>query len=69
MNTTFERTVQDLPLEEKFELLGLLHDQVAEALNLQLPIPELVDLELQKRIARMRSGPHVGIPWREVFKA
>jgi dihydroneopterin aldolase len=68
MNATLERTVQNLPLEEKFELLSLLHDQVAEALNLQLPIPESVELELHHRIARMRLEPHVGIPWREVLK-
>ena len=68
MNAVLEKTVRDLPLEEQFELLDVLHDQVAQALNLRLPLPEAVKLELDQRIVRMRSEPHVGIPWREVFK-
>lgn len=66
MNAVLEQTVRDLPLEEQFELLDVLHDQVAQALNLRLPLPRDVELELDQRIARMRSEPHVGIPWREV---
>ncbi len=68
MNAVLEKTVRDLPLEEQFDLLDVLHDQVAQALNLRLPLPRDVELELDRRIDRMRSEPHVGIPWQEVFK-
>jgi hypothetical protein len=57
MKAVLEKTVRNLPLEEQV------------ALNLYLSLPETVELELNKRIARMRSEPHVGIPWRDVLKS
>jgi hypothetical protein len=66
MNTVLQEMVQQLPLEEKLELLDNLHEQVEDALNLMLPVPESVLAETEAVLKRMKSHPKLGIPWREV---
>jgi hypothetical protein len=66
MNTVLQEMVQQLPLEEKLELLDNLHEQVDDALNLMLPVPEAVLAETEAVLKRMKSHPKLGIPWREV---
>ena len=67
MNTSLVQTVRDLPLEEQFELLDLLWEQLVEPMN-SLPLPESEQLELQKRLARMQQNPLPAKPWRELVE-
>jgi hypothetical protein len=64
MNTFLRETIQNMPLEEQFELLDFLWEQLAEHLN-DLPVPEQEKMILEKRIARMRQSPKAANPWRE----
>ena len=67
MNTSLVQTVRDLPLEEQFELLDLLWEQLVEPMN-SLPLPESEQLELQKRLTRMQQNPLPAKPWRELVE-
>ncbi len=67
MNAALIQTVQNLPLEEQFELLDLLFEQLTEPMN-DLPLPEAEVLELQKRFARMQDNPKAAKPWREFMQ-
>ncbi len=64
MNTTLVQTVQNLPLEEQFELLW---EQLLEPLN-DLPLPETERLELHKRLQRIQESPKLTKPWREFIR-
>jgi hypothetical protein len=66
MNTALQEMVQQLPLEEKLELLDVLHEQVDDALNQMLPIPDSVLAQVEVVLERMKLDPKPGIPWREV---
>ena len=67
MNTTLRETVQNMPLEEKFELLDFLWEQLAEPLN-DSPLPEQEKMILEQRIARMQQSPKEAKPWREFMR-
>ena len=64
MNAALVQTVQNLPLEEQFELLDLLWEHLIEPMN-DLPLPESELLELQKRLTRIEQNPSPAKPWRE----
>jgi Putative addiction module component len=64
MNTSLRETVQNMPLEEQFELLDFLWEQLAEPLS-DLPLPEQEKRILEKRIAWMQQSPKAAKPWRE----
>ena len=66
MNTTLRETVQNMPLEEKFELLNFLWEQLTEPLN-DLPFPENEKIILEERLARMQQSPKAAKPWRELL--
>jgi hypothetical protein len=53
-----------MPLEEQFELLDFLWEQLAEPLN-DLPLPEQEKRILEERIARMQQSSEKAKPWRE----
>jgi Putative addiction module component len=67
MNTSLRETVQNMPLEEQFELLDFLWEQLAEPLN-DLPLPEQEKRILEQRIARMQQFPKEAKPWREFMR-
>lgn len=67
MNAALVQTVQNLPLEEQFELLDLLFEQLTESMN-DLPLPETEVLELQKRVARVQHNPKAAKSWREFMQ-
>ncbi len=67
MNTTLVQTVQNLPLEEQFELLDLLWEQLLEPLN-DSPLPEIERIELHKRLQRIQENPKPTKPWREFIQ-
>jgi Putative addiction module component len=67
MNTSLRETVQNMPLEEQFELLDFLWEQLTEPLN-HLPLPEEEKIILEKRIARMQQSPKEGKPWRDFMR-
>jgi Putative addiction module component len=57
-------TIQNMPLEEQFELLDFLWEQLAEPLN-DSPLPKHERIILEQRIARMQQSPKAAKPWRE----
>ncbi len=67
MNTSLRETVQNMPLEEQFELLDFLSEQLAEPLN-DLPLPEQEKMILKERVARMQLSPKEAKPWRELMQ-
>ncbi len=67
MNTSLRETVQNMPLEEQFELLDFLWEQLAEPLN-DSPLPEHEKTILEERIARMQQSPKEAKPWRKFMR-
>jgi Putative addiction module component len=67
MNTSLRETVQNMPLEEQFELLDFLWEQLSEPLN-DLPLPEQEKRILEERIARMQQSSKEAKPWREFMR-
>ena len=65
MNATLKETVVQLPLEERFELLGAILESVVNLEDQNQPLnPAQRDL-VRARLERMRREPKPGTPWRE----
>ena len=65
MNATLKETVVQLPLEERFELLGAILESVVNVEDQNQPLnPAQRDL-VRARLERMQREPKPATPWRE----
>jgi putative addiction module component (TIGR02574 family) len=58
--------IDQLPTEDRLELLELIWDSIADERGVPTPIPDWHLRELQQRIAAADADPSAGIPWEEV---
>jgi putative addiction module component (TIGR02574 family) len=66
VNQALQKTVQQLPLEEKLELLEFLFDSIEPANN--APLPDTERRIVGDRIERMKTNPKPAKPWREFLQ-
>ncbi len=65
MNATLKETVVQLPLEERFELLGAILESVVNVEDQHEPLNATQRDLVRARLERMRREPKPGTPWRE----